>query len=175
TNDQQSLTNAQTALATAAAASPQIVAPFNGVVTSLNATPSATVGKGQTAMVIAQNGKYVANMMVNETEMPDISIGTMATVTVSALPNVTLSSEVNTISPTASNSSGVVNYAATATILGVVPQTTRTITTTPSGQSGTTTTTTTTTTSSGQSGTTITPTTTRQPRTTPATTGTSTT
>ena len=43
-------------------------------------------------MVIAQNGKYVANMMVNETEMPDISIGMISTVTVSALP------ECNTIS-----------------------------------------------------------------------------
>ena len=136
----------------------------------MSVTSAGAIKAGATAIVIADTSKFVANMMINETDIPKISIGTMATMTAAALPNVTLSARVTTISPTATNQSGVVNYAVTATILGVVPQTipTTNTTTTPSGQSGTTTTPATT----GQTETTTTPATTGRSRTI-TTTGTS--
>jgi HlyD family secretion protein len=157
TNAQQDVATAQTAVTTAQtnlnnanAASTTITAPFDGAITTVNVqagvglsvTSAGAIKAGATAIVIADTSKFVADMMINETDISKISIGTMATVTAAALPNLTLSARVTTISPTATNQSGVVNYAVTATILGVIPQTipTTNTTTTPSGQSGTTTT-----------------------------------
>jgi hypothetical protein len=107
-------------------------------------------------MVIADTSKFEANMLVNETDIQNISLGTMATVTATGLPGTTLSARVTDISPTATVQSGVVNYAVTATILGVAPAsgtgprtgggpgtgTGATTTTPPTSQSGTATTTT---------------------------------
>ena len=123
------LTTAQNNLNTANAASTQIIAPFDGAITAVNVqagvglsvTSSGAIKAGATAIVIADTSKFEADMMINETDIPNISVGTMATVTATALPNVTLSARVTTISPIATNQSGVVNYAVTATILGVVP------------------------------------------------------
>ena len=126
---QAAVTTAQTNLNTANAASTQITAPFDGAITTVNiqagvglsVTSSGAIKAGATAIVIADTSKFEANMMVNETDIPNISIGTMATVTATALPNVTLSARVTAISPIATIQSGVVNYAVTATILGVAP------------------------------------------------------
>jgi HlyD family secretion protein len=165
---QAAVTTAQTNLTTDNAASTQITAPFDGAITAVNieagvglsVTSSGAIKAGATAIVIADTSKFVADMMINETDIPNISVGTMATVTAAALPNITLSARVNTISPTATNQSGVVNYPVTATILGVVPQT-ATGTTSPSfGTRRITTTSTTTPSTSGQSGTSVTPSTT---------------
>jgi len=181
-NAQTALTTAQTNLTTAQTASTQITAPFDGAITAVNiqagvglsVTSSGAIKAGATAIVIADTSKFVADMMINETDIPNISLGTAATVTAAALPNLTLSARVNTISPIATVQSGVVNYAVTATILGVVPATrpTPATTNTPSGQSGTTTTTATTgqtdtTTTASQSGTTTTPSTSARTRTFP--------
>jgi multidrug resistance efflux pump len=152
---EQAVTDAQSAVDTAKAESLQITAPFDGAITTLNVTQSGDAKKGATAIIIADTSKFKASLMVNETDIPNISVGTIATITAMALPNVTLNARVTAISPVATIQSGVVNYAVTATILGVVPTTrpTSTSTTNPSGQSGTTTTPS----ISGQSGTTTTP------------------
>jgi macrolide-specific efflux system membrane fusion protein len=122
----------------------------------LSVSSLGAIKAGATAIVIADTSKFVANMMINETDLANINIGTMATVTASAIPNQTLSAVVKTVSPIATVQSGVVNYAVTATIMGVAPQARTTTGTT--GQSGATTTPST----SGQSGTAITPTTSGQ-------------
>ena len=138
TNSQQDVATAQTAvntaqtnLNTANAASTQIVAPFDGAITTVNVqagvglsvNSSGAIKAGATAMVIADTSKFEANMLVNETDIQNISLGTMATVTATGLPGGTLSARVTDISPTATVQSGVVNYAVTATILGVAPAT----------------------------------------------------
>jgi len=149
TNAQTTLTTAQTNLTTAQAASTQITAPFDGAITTVNiqagvglsVSSSGAIKAGATAIVIADTSKFVANMMINETDLPNISVGTLATVTASAIPNQTLSAVVKTVSPIATVQSGVVNYAVTATILGPVPATRPPTGTTgiPSAPSGTTT------------------------------------
>ena len=163
----QAVTDAQSAVDTAKAENLQITAPFDGAVTTLNITQSGGAKKGATSIIIADTSKFKASLMVNETDIPNISIGTMATITSTSLSNVTLNARVTAISPVATIQSGVVNYAVTATILGVAPTTrpTSTSTTNPSGQSGTTTTPAitgrqriiTTTGTNGQSGTAIVP------------------
>jgi multidrug efflux pump subunit AcrA (membrane-fusion protein) len=152
---EQAVTDAQSAVDTAKAESLQITAPFDGAITTLNITQSGGAKKGATAIIIADTSKFKASLMVNETDISNISVGTMATITSTSLSNVTLNARVTAISPVATIQSGVVNYAVTATILGVAPTTrpTSTSTTNPSGQSGTTTTPS----ISGQSGTTTTP------------------
>jgi hypothetical protein len=83
----------------------------------------------------------------------------MAAITATALPNVTLNARVTAISPVATIQSGVVNYAVTATILGIAPSARTSPSGSTSGQSSTTTTP-----STGQSGTTTTPATTGRQR-----------
>jgi HlyD family secretion protein len=141
-NAEQAVKDAQTAVDTAKATNIQITAPFDGAITTLSITQSGPVKKGATAIVIADTSKFKASLMVNETDISNISIGTMATITATAMPNVTLNARVTAISPVATIQSSVVNYAVTATILGVAPTTrsTSTSNTNPSGQSGTTTT-----------------------------------
>jgi multidrug resistance efflux pump len=179
TNAEQDVTTAQAAVATAQtnlntanAASTEIVAPFDGAITTVNIEAgvglsvqnAGAIQAGATAIVIADTSKFVSDMMINETDITKISVGTRATVTAAALPNLAFSAIVNTISPTATNQSGVVNYAVTATILGVVPQVATGTTSSSFGTRRTTTTSTSTSTTtpstSGQSGTSVTPSTT---------------
>ena len=156
---EQTVTDAQTALDTAKAISIQITAPFDGAVTTVNITQGGATTKGATAIVLADTSKFKASLMVNEADIPNISVGTMATITATALPNVTLNARVTAISPVATIQSGVVNYAVTATILGIAPAARTSTSGSTSGQSGTTTTP-----STGQSGTTTTPATTGRQR-----------
>ena len=150
---EQAVTDAQTALDAAKATNIQITAPFDGAITTLSISQSGVIKKGATAIVIADTSKFKASLMVNETDIPNISIGTTATITATALPNVTLNARVTAISPVASIQSGVVNYAVTATILGIATPARTTTSSTTSGQAGVTTTPST----SGQSGTSIVP------------------
>ena len=149
----QAVTDAQTAIDTAKATNLQITAPFDGAITALNITQNGATKKGATSIVIADTSKFKASLMVNETDIPNISVGTMATITASALSNVTLNARVTAISPVASIQSGVVNYAVTATILGIATSTRTTTGSAGSGRTGVTTTPS----SSGQSGTSIVP------------------
>jgi multidrug resistance efflux pump len=156
---EQAVTDAQTALDTAKAISIQITAPFDGAVTTVNITQGGATKKGATAIVLADTSKFKASLMVNEADIPNISIGTMATITATALPNVTLNARITAISPVATIQSGVVNYAVTATVLGIAPSARTSTSGSTSGQSSTTTTP-----STGQSGTTTTPATTGRQR-----------
>jgi multidrug resistance efflux pump len=137
---EQTVTDAQTALDTAKAISIQITAPFDGAVTTVNITQGGATKKGATAIVLADTSKFKASLMVNEADIPNISVGTMAAITATALPNVTLNARVTAISPVATIQSGVVNYAVTATILGIAPSARTSTSGSTSGQSSTTTT-----------------------------------
>ena len=97
----QAVTDAQKAVDTAKATNLQITAPFDGAITTLSITQNGAAKKGATAIVIADTSKFKASLMVNETDIPNISVGTMATITATALPNVTLNARVTAISPVA--------------------------------------------------------------------------
>jgi len=147
-NAEQTVKDAQKALDNAKAASIEIDAPFDGAVTTVSVSTSGVVKKGATAIVLADTSKFKANMMVNEMDIPNVSVGMTATVQASALPNLTLPARVTAISPVSTSQSGVVNYAVTATVLQVtIPAAGTTNPATPSG-------------STGQTGMTTTPTTT---------------
>lgn len=151
TSAEQAVKDAQKALDEAKAASIEITAPFDGAVTTVNISPgvglsgssSGVVKKGATAIVVADTSKFKANLMVNEMDVPNVSLGMLATVQPSALTNLTLPAMVTAISPVATTQSGVVNYAVTATVLSVssvgAGRTTQAGTSGSASQSGTTT------------------------------------
>ena len=88
-----------------------IVAPFDGFVTRIDVEGGDEVFKGTVALQVVDPKRFKAEIMVGEMDIFEIKLGGEALVEVSSLP-ITLSipAEVSYISPTATISSGVVNY-----------------------------------------------------------------
>lgn len=101
--------DAESALEEARAASPEIIAPFDGFITSVNIEGGDEVMKGTVAVTLADPDKFEADILVSELDIVDIELGSTAWVEVDAL-GVTLPAEVVHISPTSIIQSGVVNY-----------------------------------------------------------------
>lgn len=102
-------TDAEEALAEARDASPEIIAPFDGFVTSVNIEGGDEVMKGTVAVALADPDRFEADILVSELDISEIELGSTAWVEVDAL-GVTLPAEVVHISPTSIIQSGVVNY-----------------------------------------------------------------
>ena len=113
-------------------ASTVVVAPVDGLVTSVSLTAGGSVaaaspasaslanaGMGaatgassasSSAVVISDVSVLEVRVAVNEADLPKIAVGQKATVRVDALPDVDIAAEVTWISPNATSSSGVVSY-----------------------------------------------------------------
>jgi macrolide-specific efflux system membrane fusion protein len=137
TNAQSDLDTANTALASAQkkltdaqAMSPEIKAPFDGFVTKVNVSGGDEVLNGTVAVTSADPTKFEANILVSEMNIMNVQVGGEATMTLNALSSVTLPAKVTQIAPTATISSGVVNYAVTVNITSVMPVSTGSRTTT---------------------------------------------
>jgi multidrug efflux pump subunit AcrA (membrane-fusion protein) len=113
---QTTLTKTQKDLADAQSESPEITAPFDGFITQVNVSGGDEVYKGTVAMQIADPTKFKAGLLVSEMDIYDVKLGSEAQVTVSAVEGVSLPAEVTYISPTATVSSGVVNYDVTVEV-----------------------------------------------------------
>ena len=109
-NAQEALTKAQADVDTAKAMSPQITAPFDGVVTALNVAGGDQVLNGTVAVTIADPNKFEADILVSEMDISNVATGSIATVIANAFPTSILTANVTYISPTATISSGVDNY-----------------------------------------------------------------
>jgi multidrug efflux pump subunit AcrA (membrane-fusion protein) len=127
-NAQSDLDTANTALATAQkkltdaqAMSPNVVAPFDGFVTSVGVKGGDQVLNGVVAVTVADSTKFQANILVSEMNIMSVHVGGQATMSLNALSGITLPATVTQIAPTASISSGVVNYAVTVNITSVTP------------------------------------------------------
>jgi len=92
------------------ATSPQVIAPFDGFVTTVYVEGGDEVKKGTIAVSVADPNKFEASILVNEMDIPNIQVGTTATVQVTSLSGLMLPAKVTFISPTATIQSGVVNY-----------------------------------------------------------------
>jgi RND family efflux transporter MFP subunit len=101
--------DADSALEEARAASPEIIAPFDGFITSVNIEGGDEVLKGTVAVTLADPDKFEADILVSELDIVNITLGGTAWVEVEAL-GVTLPASVVHISPTSTIQSGVVNY-----------------------------------------------------------------
>ncbi len=86
----------------------QLVAPFDGVVTQVNATVGGPSGSSG-VIVLADVSKYHVDVLVDETEIGQIKIGQKVQITYDAIP-VTSTGVVSRIAPAGTISQGVVNY-----------------------------------------------------------------
>ncbi len=118
---QKAVETAQKAVRDAQGISPQIKAPFDGFITTVNVTGGTQVYKGTVAMTIADPNKFQANIMVSEMNMSKIKVGGDATVTFDSLPGIALPAKMTDISPTATIQSNVVNYQVKVEIQSLQP------------------------------------------------------
>lgn len=87
----------------------KIVAPFDGIVTTVGPVVGAA-GGNNTTIKLSDNAQYHVDMLVDEAEIAQLKTGQKAKVTFDALPNVSTTGAVTRISPAGTVSNGVVNY-----------------------------------------------------------------
>jgi HlyD family secretion protein len=86
----------------------KMVAPFDGLVTSV--TVIAGGSSGNTAIELTDVGQYHVDVLVDETEIGEVQAGQQANITFDALSDVTVTGKVMRIDPAGTVSNGVVNY-----------------------------------------------------------------
>ncbi len=116
TNAQNNLAIAQKNLDAAKATHTEITAPFDGIIISENSLLSNTSGsgntvqKGLTVMTIADPNKFEADVLVGETDIPQVKVGQNCTIQLDAYSGMNITGVVTYISPTATIQQSVVNY-----------------------------------------------------------------
>jgi HlyD family secretion protein len=113
---EKALTKAQEALDDAQSESPEITAPFSGFITQVNVSGGDEVLKGTVGVQIADPSQFEVELLVSEMDIFDITLGGDAWVQVDAQTLPDLPAKVAYISPTATVSSGVVNYEVTVEV-----------------------------------------------------------
>ncbi len=111
TSAQASLDNAQVSLQTAQNnyADTRVTAPFAGQVGSVGVQVGAIAG-GSTAVATLTTTQKIADISLNEVDAATVHVGDLATLTFSALPNITIPATVSQMSLVGTVSSGVVDY-----------------------------------------------------------------
>jgi HlyD family secretion protein len=122
---QQAVNDAQSNLDKVKALSPVITAPFDGFITKVNVSGGDEIQKGTVAVQIADPNQFQANILVTENDIFSVKLGGDATVSLDALSNVTYPAKITKISPTATVSSGVVNYSVTIQLTSLQPVNTK--------------------------------------------------
>jgi len=107
---EKALEDANEDLEEARSKSPEIKAPFDGFITVVYVESGDEVVNGSLAVQIADPDKFEANILVSEMDILQLEIGLDAWVEVDAIEDMSFPAEVTHISPTATISSGVVNY-----------------------------------------------------------------
>ena len=115
-NAAQSVQDAQTALQEAKALSPEVTAPFDGIVTKVNVQGGQDINKGAVAVTIADPNKFEVGVLVGERDIASMAIGGLATVSVDSMTGITLPATITAIAPTATIQQGVVNYQVTVEV-----------------------------------------------------------
>jgi multidrug efflux pump subunit AcrA (membrane-fusion protein) len=108
---EKALDDAKKDLTEAKGKSPEIKAPFDGFITIVNVAGGDEVLNGTIVAQIADPDKFEADILVSEMDIPKVKVSGEATVTADALTGIILPAKVTHIAPTATISSGVVNYA----------------------------------------------------------------
>ena len=96
--------------------SPTITAPFDGYITSVKVKGGDEVFKGSVALTIADPNQFEADILVTENDIASVKLDGEATVSLDALSDLTFPAKITWIAPTATVSSGVVNYKVTVTL-----------------------------------------------------------
>jgi len=97
-----------------------IVAPFAGIVTSVNMEASQTVNTNA-VIVLTDSTRFEATMLVNEIDIMKVRVGALASVEIDALSGFTFPATVTSVSPKATAQQGVVNYLVKAELMSLAP------------------------------------------------------
>ncbi len=97
-----------------------MVAPFAGIVTSVNVEAGDAVNANQVVIELVDTDKFETEILVNEIDIFNIRLGAEATVQVDALSGISFPAEVTFISPAATIQQGVVNYNVTVELESLV-------------------------------------------------------
>jgi HlyD family secretion protein len=117
----QSVADGQSDLDEEKSLSPVVKAPFAGYITKVNVSGGDEIQKGTVAAQIADPDQFEADILITENDISSIELGGEATVSLDALSDITFPAKITEISPTATVSSGVVNYAVTVELTSLQP------------------------------------------------------
>jgi len=95
----------------------ELVAPFDGVVGAVNVKVGEPPPATLPAVVLVDNSRYHIDISVDEADVAHVQPGQVVSVTLNALPDVQLSSTVDTVAPTSTVNQGVVSYQVRLTLL----------------------------------------------------------
>ena len=87
-----------------------MVAPFAGIVTSVDIEAGDAVKADQVVIELVDPNKFETEILVSEMDIFSIRLGAQATIQVDAMPGISLPAQVTHISPIATIQQGVVNY-----------------------------------------------------------------
>jgi RND family efflux transporter MFP subunit len=103
-----------------------LYAPFDGFVTAVPARGGNRVSRGLVAATVADPNKYQASILVSEKDIDKVTVGTTGYVKVDTLAGQQFPAVVTEVSPTATVTSGVVNYSVTVGVTQKEPARTTT-------------------------------------------------
>jgi len=86
-----------------------VVAPFDGTVALISATPAEQVSNGSAIATIVTTNEY-ATISLNEVDAAKVSVGQKATLTFDAINNLSIAGTVNEVDGVGTVSQGVVTY-----------------------------------------------------------------
>ena len=95
-------------------------AQYNGVVTSVSLAEGDSLGTNDTLVTLYDTDSVEMTISVDEDDMADIEVGTMANISLTAYPETVFKADVTEISDASTDSSGNVTYEVTVTLSGDV-------------------------------------------------------
>jgi HlyD family secretion protein len=109
--DQLAVLEAQLDAAKARVATLEVVAPFDGIVTNLNAKAGSSINAGEVAVTLADLSKWlVTTTDLTEIDVVELTENEPVTVTLDALPDVDLKGTILSIGQTYEENQGDVVY-----------------------------------------------------------------
>jgi RND family efflux transporter MFP subunit len=93
-----------------------ITAPFDGEVVAIQTNVGDQTAEGTSAIILVNRSVLYTDVQVDETDISKVKIGNTATITYSALPDVTSTGKVTFINPVGVTNSGVVDYTVRVTL-----------------------------------------------------------
>jgi len=85
-------------------------APFRGIVTDINMTEGETPPTTADPLLLVDNSRFHITVAVDELDVSQLQVGQKVQIAVDALPDVNVTGTVDTISPVATEASGVIAY-----------------------------------------------------------------
>jgi HlyD family secretion protein len=91
----------------------EVRSPASGTILSVNLATGQQTSSGATAVTLADTSKLELTVNVAEADIINVAVGMEASISIDAIPGRTFIGAVTEIAPSASSSSGVVNYPVT--------------------------------------------------------------